>query len=79
MALLELGVLEDVGDDVNSLWDLLAEDLGIINHLLAQSVRIEVGTKILHLDLEDVMGATASALESHVAKIAAASVDCRPR
>jgi hypothetical protein len=79
MALLELGVLEDVRDDVNSLWDLLAKDLGVINHLLAQSVRIEVGTEILHLDLEGVMGATASALESHVAKIVAASVDCRPR
>jgi hypothetical protein len=65
-AALELGVLEDVEDDVDSLWDVLAEALGIVNCLLARSVCIEVGTRILHLDLEGMLGATASALESHM-------------
>ena len=31
-----------------------------------RSVRIEVGAEILHFDLEDMLGATASALESHM-------------
>jgi len=65
-AALELGVLEDVGDDVDSLWDVLAEALGIVNCLLARSVRIEVGTENLHLDLKGMLGVTASALESHM-------------
>jgi hypothetical protein len=46
--------------------DVLAEALGVVNRLLTRSVRIEVGTEILHLDLEGMLGATASALESHV-------------
>jgi hypothetical protein len=65
-AALELGVLEDVGDDVDGLRDVLAEALGVVNRLLTRSVRIEVSAEILHLDLEGMLGATASALESHM-------------
>jgi hypothetical protein len=46
--------------------DVLAEALGIVNHLLTRSVRIEVSTEILHLDLEGMLEVTTSALESHV-------------
>jgi hypothetical protein len=63
---LELGVLEDIGDDVDGLRDVLTEALGIVDHLLTRSVRIEVSAKILHLDLEGMLEATASALEGHM-------------
>jgi hypothetical protein len=46
--------------------DVLAEAFGVVNRLLTRSVRIEVGAEILHFDLEGVLGATASALESHM-------------
>jgi hypothetical protein len=65
-AALELGVLEDIGDDVNGLRDVLMEALGVVDHLLMRSVRIEVSAEILHLDLEGMLGATASALEGHM-------------
>jgi RNAse (barnase) inhibitor barstar len=65
-AALKLGVLEDIGDDVDSLWDVLMEALGVVDRLLMQSVRIEVSAEILHLDLEGMLGATASALEGHM-------------
>jgi hypothetical protein len=42
--------------------------LGVVNCLLVQSVYIEVGTKILHLNLEGMLEAMASALESHILK-----------
>jgi hypothetical protein len=48
------------------LWDVLAEALGVVNRLLTRSVRIKVGAEILHLDLKGMLGATASALESHM-------------
>lgn len=65
-ATFELGVLEDVGDNVDGLRDVLAEALGVVDRLLARSVRIEVSPKILHLELEGVLGAAASTLESHM-------------
>jgi hypothetical protein len=40
-------VLEDVGDDVDGLWDVLAEALGVVNRLFTRSVHIEVGAEIL--------------------------------
>jgi hypothetical protein len=63
---LELGVLEDIGDDVDGLQDVLTEALGIVDRLLTRSVHIEVSAEILHLDLEGMLGATASALEGHM-------------
>ena len=63
---LELGVLEDVRDDIDGLRDVLAEALGVVDGLLARGVRIEVCAEVLHLELEGVLGATAGALESHM-------------
>jgi hypothetical protein len=51
-AALNLGILEDVGDDVDDLRDVLAETLGVVDCLLARGIRIEVCAKILHLYLE---------------------------
>jgi hypothetical protein len=65
---LELGVLEDIGDDVDGLRDVLTEALGVVDRLLMRSVCIEVSAEILHLDLEGMLGATASALEGHMLK-----------
>ena len=65
-AAFELRVLEDVGDDVDGLRDVLAEALGVVDRLLARSVRIEVRAKVLHLELEGMLGATAGPLESHM-------------
>ena len=58
--------MENVGDDVDGLGDVLAEALRIVHRLLARGIRIEVSAEILHLELEGVLGATACALESHV-------------
>jgi hypothetical protein len=65
-ATFELGVLEDVGDDVDRLGDVLAEALGVVDRLLARGVRIEVSAEILHFELERMLGAPAGALECHV-------------
>src|SRR6267142_3488794 len=62
----ELGVLKDVGDDVDGLGDVLAEGLGIVDRLLMRGVHIEVCTEVLHLELEGMLGAMASALEGHM-------------
>jgi len=62
----ELGVLEDVGDDVDGLRDILAEALGVVNRLLTRSVRIEMCADILHFNLKGMLGTTAGALESHM-------------
>jgi hypothetical protein len=39
-ATFEFGVLEDVGDDVDGLWDVLAEALGIVDGLFTRGVRV---------------------------------------
>lgn len=65
-AAFELRVLEDVGDDVDGLRDVLAEALGVVDRLLARSVRIEVRAEVLHLELEGMLGATAGPLKSHM-------------
>ena len=58
--------MENVRDDVNCLRDVLAEALGVVHRLLTRSVCIEVGAEILYLELEGMLGATASALEGHM-------------
>jgi hypothetical protein len=63
---LQLGVLEDVRDDVDGLRDVLAEALGVVDGLLARGVRVEVGAEVLHFEFECMLGATAGALEGHV-------------
>ncbi len=56
---LELGVLKDVRDDVNSLVNVLAESLGVVDSLFAGSVGVEVGTKVLDLEFKSVLGSLA--------------------
>lgn len=58
--LLQLGVLQDVGDDVDGLVNVLTERLGVVDGLLARGVCVEVGTKVLDLDLEGVLRALSS-------------------
>ncbi len=65
-AAFKLRVLEDVRDDVDSLRDVLAEALGIVNGLLARGVRVEMSTEVLDFKFECMLGTTAGALESHM-------------
>lgn len=58
---LELGVLEDVRDDVDSLVNVLAEGLGVVDSLLAGGVGVEVGAEVLDLELEGVLGSLVGA------------------
>jgi hypothetical protein len=65
-ARLELRVLEDVGDDVHGLADVLAERLGVVDRLLPARVRVQVRAEVLDLQLKRVLRALAGALEGHV-------------
>ena len=75
-ATFELGVLEDVGDDVNGLWDVLAEALGIVDGLFTRGVRIKMSAEVLHLELEGMLRATASTLESHMFEEVGGAIGC---
>jgi hypothetical protein len=74
-AAFELGVLEDVRDDVDGLRDILAEALGIVDGLLGRGVHVEVGTEVLHFEFECMLGMTAGALEGHLRVPVAISVN----
>ena len=63
---LESGVLEDVGEDVKGLGDILVGDLGIIGGLLPGGVGVEVSSHVLDLFLELTRVAPLGALEDHV-------------
>lgn len=60
-ASLELRVLQDVGNNVNSLAHIVAERLGVVDSLLTRSVRIQVSTEVLNLNLELVLRAVVRA------------------
>lgn len=60
---LELRVLENVRDDVNSLVYVLAESLGVVDCLLARGVGIEVSAEVLDLELEGMLRASSGACE----------------
>ena len=64
--LLELGVLENVADDVDRLADVLAEALRVVHSLFTGSVRVQVRTEVLDLQLESVLTPSVGTLESHV-------------
>lgn len=51
----ELRVLEDVRDDVDSNWNILAEALGIVHSLFTGGICIEVSTNVLNLKLKRVL------------------------
>ena len=61
-ARLELRVLQDVRDDVDSGTDVLAECLGVVDGLLSGSVGVEVGTNVLDLELEGVLSSLSGSL-----------------
>jgi hypothetical protein len=63
---LELRTGKDVGDDLDGLGNVLRERLGVVDGLLAGGVGVEVGTEVLNLELELVLGALAGSLERHV-------------
>lgn len=65
-ATIELRVLENVADNIDRLRNILAEALGIVDSLLPRGIGIEVGTKILNLQLQRVLGTVLSTLESHM-------------
>ena len=56
----ELGVLENVGDDVNGLVDVLAESFGIVDGLLSGGVGVKVGTEVLDFELKGMLRSLAS-------------------
>lgn len=62
----ELRVLENVRDDVDSLGDILAEALGVVDGLLARGVCIEVSAEVLHFEFECMLGSTTGTLEGHM-------------
>lgn len=50
--LFELGVLENVGEDVDCLGHVLVKGLGVVDGLLAGSVGVEVGAEVFDFELE---------------------------
>ena len=63
---LQFRVLQNVGDDVDGLVDVLAEALGVVDGLLSGRVGVEMGTQVLDLELELVLRSSAGSLEGHV-------------
>ena len=70
----KLGALEDIADDVDRLRDILLEALGVVDGLLPRCVSVEVGTNVLDLKLQSVLGTTAGTLEGHVLEEVGSSV-----
>lgn len=62
-ALLELAVLENITDDLDSLGDILPEALGVVHRLLAGGIGVEVRAKVLDFELKRLLRALASTLE----------------
>ena len=87
----ELRVLQNVRDDVHSRANVLAERLGVKDRLLARSVRVQVSTNVLDLNLKVTLRTVARTcmlvwvlntrtLESHVLqKVGRAVVALVPR
>lgn len=70
----KLGVLEDITDDVDGLVNIFLEALGIVDGLFPGRVSIEVGTNVLDLKLQSVLGTTTGSLEGHVLEEVSSSV-----
>jgi len=64
----DLGVEEDITEDIESLVDILLENLGIENSLLTRGVSVKLTTNVLDLLLELNTSALTSALEKSVLK-----------
>lgn len=63
---LELGVLSDVGEDLDELWHVLVESVGLERGLFSGRVGVEGGTEVLNLELELVLRAGRCPLERQV-------------
>jgi len=66
--------LEDITNDIDGLGDILLEALGVVDSLFPRCVSIEVGTNVLNLKLQSVLGTMASTLEGHVLEEVSGSV-----
>mmetsp|Transcript_29054 Transcript_29054/g.53396 ORF Transcript_29054/g.53396 Transcript_29054/m.53396 type:complete len:452 (-) Transcript_29054:12-1367(-) len=66
--LIKLGVQKNVGEDIDSVRDILAHNLGIVAGLLTASVSIELTTHVLNLDLKVTNSALLGTLEEKVLK-----------
>ena len=70
----ELGALEDIANDVDGLGDILLEALGVVDGLFPRCVSVEVGTNVLNLKFQGVLGTTTGTLEGHVLEEVSGSV-----
>jgi len=70
----KLGVLKDITDDIDSLWDILLEALGVVDGLFPRCVSVEVGTNVLNFKFQSVLGTTTGPLEGHVLEEMSGSV-----
>jgi hypothetical protein len=64
--LLQLAILQNVANNVDTLLHVLAKALGIIHRLFARGVSIEVGAEVLDLEFQGVLRTAVGALEGHV-------------
>ena len=64
--IVKLRVLQDITDDIHRLPNILTEALRIINSLLPRSIRIQMSTEVLDLQLQRMLGTLIRALESHM-------------
>ena len=64
----ELWVLEDVGEDLDSVSDVLAEAFGVEDGLLPGRVGVQVCAHVLHLQLKRGLGALRGALNNEKKK-----------
>ena len=62
----ELGVLGDVGEDLNELWHVLVESVGLEGGLFSRGVGVEGGSEVLDFELELVLRSGRGALEREV-------------
>jgi hypothetical protein len=64
--ILQLGILEDITDDVHALSNVFPERLGVVNRLFPGSVGIQVSAEVLDFQLQPVLASLVGSLESHV-------------
>ena len=64
----ELGVLQNIADNVDSYWHILSEALGIVDGLFPRGVGIKMRTNVLDLQFERMLRSPAGSLKRHVFK-----------
>lgn len=58
--------MQDIADDIDGNWDVLAETLGVVDSLLAGGIGVEMRPEVLNLQLKRMLGPPAGTLERHV-------------